>query len=284
MALTEQASAKINLGLHVLRKRPDGYHDIETVFHRVDWNDTITAEPADQLSLTCSDPELPTDRRNLCLQAAHRLRDVFDVSGGAHLHLEKRIPYGAGLGGGSSDAAATLRLLRRLWGLSLTPQQLQEVAQEIGADVSFFLRSEPAAYATGRGDDLTPLHQEDEPYRLPFPVLVAVPPIEVETPWAYRQVTPSNENRPALRDLVRANDLSSWQSRLTNDFEAPIVDAFPMVEALRERLTIHSDVYVSLTGSGGAVYAVFPSRELAEEAQERIEGGAFQTHLQYPAE
>lgn len=284
MALTAQAPAKINLGLHVLRKRPDGYHDIETVFHRVDWVDTITAEPADRLSLTCSDPELPTDEQNLCLQAAHRLREAFDVNGGARLHLEKRIPYGAGLGGGSSDAAATLQLLRRLWEVSATPQQLREIAQEIGADVSFFLGREPAAYATGRGDDLTPLYRDGDPYRLPFPVLIAVPPVEVETPWAYRQVTPGDTNRPALPDLIRANDLASWQTRLTNDFEAPIVEAFPAVAVLRERLAVHSDVYVSLSGSGGAVYAVFPSRELADEAQKRVQGDRIRTHLQYSAE
>lgn len=284
MVLAEQAPAKINLGLHVLRERPDGYHDIETVFHRIDWTDTITAEPAERLSLTCSDPELPTDERNLCLQAAYRLREDLEVRRGARLHLEKRIPYGAGLGGGSSDAAATLRLLVRLWGVSPSLERLQKTAREIGADVPFFLMDEPAAYAAGRGDDLTPLYVDGTPYQLPFPVLVAVPPIGVETPWAYGQVTPADTNRPELRDLVRANDIRSWQDRLTNDFEAPIAEAFPAVAELRDQLATYPDAYVSLSGSGGAVYAIFPSIEWAERARERVQTASLRSHLQYPPE
>ncbi|PSQ88635.1 MAG: 4-(cytidine 5'-diphospho)-2-C-methyl-D-erythritol kinase, partial [Bacteroidetes bacterium QH_2_63_10] len=139
MPLAQRAPAKINLGLHVLRERPDGDHDIETVLHRIDWADTITATPADTLSLTCSDPALPTDENNLCLQAAHRLAAAFDVTAGAELHLEKRVPYGAGLGSGSSDAATTLRLLMQLWDLNPSPEQLRGIGGAIGADVPFFL-------------------------------------------------------------------------------------------------------------------------------------------------
>lgn len=279
MTLTAYAPAKINLGLHVLRKREDGYHDIETVFHRINWADTITVEPAEALSLTCSDPDLPTDEHNLCLRAASCLKQAFDVSEGARLHLEKSIPYGAGLGGGSSDAAATLRLLVQLWDISPDPRRIRELAREIGADVPFFLEEEPAAYATGRGDDLTPFYQDTEPYRLPFPVLIAVPPIEVDTPWAYRQVIPEQSRRPNLRELVRANDLSTWQDSLTNDFEAPIVDAFPAVEELRTLLSADEEAYVSLSGSGGAVYAVYPTAHAADQAQKRVQGGRFRTHL-----
>lgn len=284
MAYTAHAPAKINLGLHVLRKRSDGYHDIETVFHRLNWIDTITAEPAETLTLTCSDPDLPTDEHNLCLQAARQLQDAFDVHTGARLYLEKRIPYGAGLGGGSSDAAATLRLLARLWELSPSVEDLQQIAREIGADVAFFLTEEPAAYATGRGDRLTPLYLGEEPYRLPFPVLVAVPPVKVETPWAYEQVAPTEEGRSDLRELVRTNDLSSWQSRLSNDFEGPIVEAFPAIAELRDRLSVGEHTYVSLSGSGGAVYAVFSSEAAARRARDRVQDPSLQTHLMWPPE
>lgn len=284
MPLTEHAPAKINLGLHVLRRRPDGYHDIETVLHRLDWADTIAAEPAESLSMTCSDPALPTDERNLCLQAARRLADRFDVKEGAALHLEKHVPYGAGLGGGSSDAAATLRLLVRLWDLDPTLQQLHEIAGEIGADVPFFLYDEPAVYATGRGETVTPLYLEATPYRLPFPVLVAVPPIEISTPWAYRQVTPNEDNRPDLRQLVCSNEIARWRSQLTNDFEAPIAEAHPEVDDLRAQLAAEEDAYVSLSGSGGAVYGVFSTREAARRAQAQLQEGPVQTHLMEAAE
>ncbi len=269
MPLVERAPAKINLGLHVLRKRPDGYHDVETVLHRFDWADTITAQPADTLSMTCSDPALPTDEDNLCLQAAHRLAEACDVTSGAELHLEKRVPYAAGLGGGSSDAAATLRLLNRLWDLGAPPEKLRPLAREIGADVPFFLSDAPAAYATGRGDDLTPLYGEDTPYRLPYPVLVAVPSVEIATPDAYAQVTPRAGGRPGLPDLVRTNDLACWRSRLVNDFAPPITDAHPDVAATRSWLNDEGAAYVSLSGSGGAVYGVFNSTERAEAAFER---------------
>jgi 4-diphosphocytidyl-2-C-methyl-D-erythritol kinase len=269
MPLVERAPAKINLGLHVLRKRPDGYHDVETVLHRLDWADTVTAQPAETLSMTCSDPTLPTDEENLCMQAAHRLAEACDVTRGAELHLEKRVPYGAGLGGGSSDAAATLRLLTRLWDLDPAPKQLHDVARGIGSDVPFFLHDAPAAYATGRGDDLTPLYGNDDPYRLPFPVLVVVPPVRVETPTAYGQVTPHEEDRPGLPDLVRSNDLAQWQSALVNDFDGPITEAYPEVAAAQSWLDDEGADYVSLSGSGGAVYGVFETVERAETAFDR---------------
>lgn len=279
MPLVERAPAKINLGLHVLRERPDGYHDVETVLHRIDWADTITGQPADTLSMTCSDPTLPTDDDNLCLQAAHRLAEACEVTSGAELHLEKRVPYGAGLGGGSSDAAATLRLLTELWDLSLSPGQLHGVAREIGSDVPFFLHDAPAAYATERGDALTPLYGDDHPYRLPFSVVVAVPPVHIETPTAYDTVTPRAEDRPGLPDLVRSSNLARWRSTLVNDFEAPIAAEYPEVTRTRAWLNDEGADYVSLSGSGGAVYGVFGAAERAERAFERGRERDEQVHL-----
>lgn len=270
MPLTQKAPAKINLGLHVLRQRPDGYHDIETVLHRIDWADTITAAPADSLSLTCSDPSLPTDEDNLCLQAAHRLAEAVDVTSGAELHLEKLVPYGAGLGSGSSDAAATLKLLTRLWNVDPSPETLREIGRKIGADVPFFLQEAPAAYATGRGDMLSTLSKDGIDYQLPFPLLVAVPPVEVPTPWAYAQVNPTETDRPDLQNVVRSNDLPNWRELLTNEFEAPVTEAEPAVEAVRTALQETDAAYVSLSGSGSAVYAAFEKLDTASAAQETL--------------
>jgi len=279
MPLTQDAPAKINLGLHVLRRRPDGYHDIETIFHRIDWADTITAAPAASLSLTCSDPSLPTDADNLCLQAAECLAAAYDVTTGAALHLEKRVPYGAGLGSGSSDAAATLRLLTRLWDLSPSPAALKEIGRDIGADVPFFLQNAPAAHATGRGDTLSPLSKDGGPYRLPFPLLVAVPPVEVPTPWAYAQITPRDSSRPDLRRVVRSNDLSRWRNALANDFEAPVTNAKPAVHAVREALRDTGAAYVSLSGSGSAVYGVFEDMRAARAARGVLHSSDVRVHL-----
>jgi 4-diphosphocytidyl-2-C-methyl-D-erythritol kinase len=281
--LTQQAPAKINLGLHILRTRPDGYHDVETVLHRINWTDTITAAPADTLSLACSDPALPTDTDNLCLEAAHRLASAFGVTDGAELYLEKRVPYGAGLGSGSSDAAATLRLLARLWDLDASPDTLHEIGGAIGADVPFFLQKAPAAYATGRGDTLSTLSTGDGPYRLPFPLLVAVPPVEISTPWAYAAVSPNDTDRPDLRRVVRTNDPSHWRSALTNDFEAPVTDAQPAVASVRSVLRDTEATYVSLSGSGGAMYGVFDTMDAARAAREALPLSEKRVHLPHPA-
>ena len=279
MPLVQDAPAKINLGLHVLRRRPDGYHDIETILHRIDWADTIAAAPADALSLTCSDPSLPTDRDNLCLQAAHRLASACDVPAGADLHLEKRVPYGAGLGSGSSDAAATLRLLARLWDVDPSPDVLRQIGRTIGADVPFFLQDAPAAYATGRGDTLSPLSKDGTSYRLPFSLLIAVPSVAVATPWAYDRVSPTEANRPDLRRLVLSNDLSRWGQVLTNDFEAPVAAAEPAVDATRAALQETDAACVSLSGSGSAVYGLFEETAAARAALQSLKPLDLRTHL-----
>jgi 4-diphosphocytidyl-2-C-methyl-D-erythritol kinase len=282
MSLTQRAPAKINLGLHVLRRRSDGYHDIETVLHRIDWADTIRAAPADTLSMTCSDPALPTNTDNLCLQAAHRLAEAFDVTTGAALHLNKRVPYGAGLGSGSSDAAATLRLLSELWGLDPPPHVLHDIGASIGSDVPFFLQDVPAAHATGRGDQLSPLTRDDAPFQLSAPVLIMAPEARISTPNAYARVTPSAAPRPSLPQLVKAEDLARWRTALTNDFETPVAAAEPAVAAALRTLRTTGAGYVSLSGSGGAAYAVYDTAAAAREAQAAVQLAARRMHLMLP--
>jgi 4-diphosphocytidyl-2-C-methyl-D-erythritol kinase len=263
-----RAPAKVNLGLHVLRRRADGDHDIETVLLRIGWADHLTARSADTLSLTCSDPSLPTGEANLCMQAAQRLAEAFGVDAGAALHLEKRLPYGAGLGGGSSDAAATLRLLDTLWGLDASPAHLREIGAEIGADVPFFLHEQtPAALATGRGTTLQPLRGTDgAPYRLPFALVVVDAGVPVSTAEAYRRVVPRAERRPDLAALVCSNDLARWRADLENDFASVVFDEHPQVEHARDRLVRAGAGYATLTGSGGAIVGVFEDPRAARAA------------------
>lgn len=265
--LEQTAPAKINLGLHVLQRRTDGYHDIETVFLRIPWADRLGVCEADRLELTCSNGALPTDRTNLCLAAAYRLADAYGVDGGASLHLEKHLPHGAGLGGGSSDAAATLRLLNQLWCLDAPEAHLHDLAAEIGSDVPFFL-GPPAAYATGRGEVLSPLHGAvgDEPYHFPFVLVVVVPPVHVSTAEAYRTVRPRAEGRPNLRAVVVSNDLARWRAGLVNDFEKPVFEAHPAISEVKMMLVEAGAGYASLSGSGSAVYGVFEEEEAAQAA------------------
>ncbi|QXD15878.1 4-(cytidine 5'-diphospho)-2-C-methyl-D-erythritol kinase [Rhodocaloribacter litoris] len=269
MLLERLAPAKINLGLHVLCRRPDGYHDLETVFLRIGWADRLAARPGADLRMTCSDPALPTDERNLCVKAARALQRAFGVTHGAALHLEKHVPYGAGLGGGSSDAAATLLLLSDLWDLDAPPDRLHALAAGLGSDVPFFLGPE-AAFATGRGEHLTPLMDPatGTPYRFPFALVVAVPPVHVATVEAYRLVRPRATGRPDLRAVVTSNDLARWRAELVNDFEAPVMAAFPGIRAAREVLLKAGAGYAALSGSGAAVFGVFEAEAAARAAAE----------------
>ncbi|MDT0633178.1 4-(cytidine 5'-diphospho)-2-C-methyl-D-erythritol kinase, partial [Rubrivirga litoralis] len=271
-ALARPAPAKLNLGLHVLRRRADGFHDLETVFLPIGWADTLAAAPASDLALTTTDPALPTDGRNLVVRAARALAAWGGVEAGARLHLDKRVPYGAGLGGGSSDAAAALRLLAELWELAVPDDVLVDLALGLGSDVPFFLDGRPAL-ATGQGERLAPLlGAAGAPYRCPFWIVVAVPDVHVGTAEAYGLVTPRDRDRPALADVVRSNDLARWRAELANDFQAPVEAAHPAIAAARRALVAGGAGYASLSGSGSAVFGAFESEAAARAAARSATG------------
>jgi 4-diphosphocytidyl-2-C-methyl-D-erythritol kinase len=276
---TLYAPAKINLGLHVLRRRPDGFHDVDTVMLRVGWSDRLSArygEEGDGVSLTCSDPSLPTDGRNLVVQAAEALRTwaaprLYDYQRprGVRFHLDKRVPHGAGLGGGSSDAAATLRLLRLMdSGGDATDADLHVIAAELGSDVPFFLEAE-AQRATGRGETLEPLrHADGAAYRLPFSLVVVMPAVSVPTAGAYGLVTPHDADRPDLAEAVLSNDLERWRRELVNDFQAPIAARHPEIRQVLSLMEGRGAGYAAMTGSGAAVFGVFDRPADARAAYE----------------
>ncbi|MEM8558547.1 MAG: 4-(cytidine 5'-diphospho)-2-C-methyl-D-erythritol kinase [Bacteroidota bacterium] len=274
--LTRYPSAKLNLGLHVLRRRPDGYHDIDTVLLPIGWHDVLSAEraPNGSVTLSCSDPALPTDGRNLVVRAAHALQAwAADHGGdpwtlGAQLHLEKRIPHGAGLGGGSSDAAQALRLLTALWALDVPPTDFHAIAARLGSDVPFFLYDQPMR-ATGTGTTLTPLTCEaGTMYACPHAFVVAMPDVQVATAHAYGLITPSDDARADLAAVVCSNDPAHWQEALVNDFEAPILAQTPPIAAAKHRLLDAGAGYAAMTGSGAAVFGVFGDAAMALDAAE----------------
>lgn len=269
--IRRNAPAKINLGLHVLGRRPDGYHDIETVFLRIPWVDILHAKRSDEVSMTCTDAELPTDERNLVMKAAALLRREYGVQHGVTFHLEKHIPYGAGLGGGSSDAAAALVLLNTIWDLNLSLEALGKAALELGSDVPFFLGA-GTAFGRGRGEQLEPLidPETDEPYRPLYPLVVAVPRVEVPTVEAYTMIEPRRTPRPDLREVVRSNDLQRWTDELINDFEQPVLSRYSAIREVKMSLTSAGSAYAALSGSGSAVYAFFEEDDRATAAAEAL--------------
>ena len=291
MPLSRLAPAKVNLGLHVLRRRDDGFHEIETVFAPLSWADELTAEPHPGLAVTTSDPALPTDRGNLVWRAAEVLADWAGIAPQARLHLDKRVPYGAGLGSGSSDAAASLRLCADLWGLDVPEDVLHGLAEGLGADVPFFLKK-GAMVGTGLGGDLAPLEKRERgregegkgrtrgnpelafaasppsasPWRCPFWLAVVVPPVHVSTAEAYALVTPNHQDRPDLAAAIASNDLARWRREVTNDFEAPVVRRHPEVGAVLTALRQSGAPWAALSGSGSAVVGAFEDGGAAEGA------------------
>ncbi len=249
------APAKINLGLRILRKRPDGFHDLETVFHRIGLRDTLHLEQADSgITMTCSEPTLPTDERNLCVRAAAAVLKHLGVRAGIRMHLEKRIPHGAGLGGGSSDAASVLKAVPELLSTKTEPDALHAIAVSLGSDVPYFL-GEGDAHATGRGEILTHFNAD-----FPFHLVVVVPPVHVSTAWAYSQIRPSDNRDASLRRMAGQR---AWlradmtEAVLANDFEQVVFAAHPQLQDIKNALHSCGALFAQMSGSGSALFGIF---------------------------
>ena len=260
-----RAYAKINLGLHVLGKRTDGYHNIETVFRLIDLYDELEIVQADEgTHFTSNNPELKEDNTNLCVRAANLLRDLTGTHTGVEISLKKRIPIGAGLGGGSSDAAAALRGIAKLWSLEISQSELQTISASLGSDVPFFFVGE-TAYATGRGEILEPLTLQ-----IPYTILVVTPKIHVSTSWAYSELKPiAGQRKLDLKALLRdrISDHAALRSQLVNDFEEPVFRTYPEIRTLKESLLNAGAIHAIMSGSGSSVFALFEDSVRAAKAQ-----------------
>jgi len=257
-----QAHAKINLGLRILGRRADGYHSIETVFHRIALCDDVHLAAADNLRVTSSSTGAPEGEANICYSAARLLQEYLGVSTGVHIHIDKAIPVGAGLGGGSADAAVVLEELPRLWGRTVTDDTLRAFALKLGSDVPFFLGNR-SALARGRGEQLTYVTLE-----IPFAILTCHPNIHVSTAWAYQTATvPRDRHLSDLLEVLRRGleDLPFLRQALVNDFEPTVFAAHPAIRRVKDRMLEAGAVYASMSGSGSSVYAFFRSAPEAEE-------------------
>jgi 4-diphosphocytidyl-2-C-methyl-D-erythritol kinase len=244
------AHAKINWSLRITGKRADGFHDLETLFQTISLHDTLTFEDSDQLTLTCDDPSIPVDGRNLVLRAARAVGKTASIA------LHKEIPAGGGLGGGSSDAAATL--------IALGKPSL-EIALTLGSDVPFFLTG-GTAYATGRGEILTPL-----PRVAGIPLLLLIPRQRVSTARAFGMLRTFSP--PLGIDRYRAmidDELLSHASELVNDFEEPIFAMLPALRTLKTQLYEAGAAWAAMSGSGSTIVGAFRDTEDRDSARERF--------------
>lgn len=241
---------KINLGLHVVAKRADGYHDIETCFFPVPWTDILEIIPASDFQFTSSGIDIPgKEEENLCVKAFALLRDAFKIPF-FKIHLHKIIPMGAGLGGGSSDAAHTLRLLNTIFELKLSTEQLKSYAAQLGSDCSFFIGDEPML-GTGRGEILNPIS-----INLAEHYLVLVKPnVHVSTKDAYAELTPKTPLHK-IKEVLQ-QPVNSWRGSLINDFEPSVFHKFPKIEKVKNRLYELGATYACMSGSGATVFGLF---------------------------
>ncbi len=243
-------NSKINLGLNVLYRRGDGYHEIETCFYPVPWNEALEAIPAKNFSYTYSGITIPGDGKNIIAKAFDSLHLKFDLSP-VHVHLHKAIPIGAGLGGGSADGSFALKLFNDLFNLHLSESELESYAAPLGADCAFFVKNNPA-FAHGIGEIL-----ESAPPVLKGKYIVMVyPTLHISTKEAYSSIIPAIP-RQSIRQIIETKPIELWSGLLVNDFEAPLFKKYPIMRQIKESLYEHGAIYAAMTGSGSTVFGIF---------------------------
>ncbi|OYW74922.1 MAG: 4-(cytidine 5'-diphospho)-2-C-methyl-D-erythritol kinase [Verrucomicrobia bacterium 12-59-8] len=264
--MTFHSPAKINLWLRILGKRPDGFHEVQTRLCRLALGDTVEIEhrgKGKDVALTCSDPTVPLDETNLAMRALRAFENRTGRQSSWRIHLEKKIPAGAGLGGGSSNAATVLKGANELAGSPLSQAQLVELGAQIGSDIPCFILDTPAADGAGRGEQVTAV---DFPWQLPL-VLIK-PPFPIPTPWAYKHWAASKE----IPGILYAPQLCPWGA-MSNDLERPVYEKYMLLPALKSWLLEQSEVHAALmSGSGSTLFAITNSptqaADLAVKARE----------------
>ena len=273
--LEKDSPCKVNLLLNILGKRPDGFHELETVFHPVNLCDRLMFQRSGHaLELTCSDPSLPTDATNLVHRAATAFLKATSIAAGVRIHLDKKIHMAAGLGGGSGNAAVTLLGLNELFGSPLPLITLHEIAATLGSDVNFFLQTKPAL-ATGRGEKIETL--EEFPAMRGAYFLLIHPGFGISTPWAYQNLArfpaalngiPGRANK--LISLLQTTDLASAGREFYNSLEAPALEKYPVLALYQEFFREHDAAATLMSGSGSTTFAIFRNRTTAEAALEKF--------------
>ena len=266
--LALRTSAKVNLALEVLGKRGDGYHEIATVLQAVDLCDRLKVEAADTLSVQTDDPDLPTDDGNLVMRAARLLQKAAGVEVGARIRLDKRIPVAAGLGGGSSDAAATLWGLSWLWGLRWPKARLRELAVELGMDVPFFLGT-GRAVARGRGERLDAL-----PGGGGYALVLVNPRVPLSTREVYGRVPAGWEARPVgterVIEALRTRNVAKVAAALTNNLESVVEPLLPVIGRMKAALLAAGALGAIMSGSGPTVFGMARSLDHARQIRTRV--------------
>lgn len=264
-----KARAKVNLALDVTGIRADGYHEMRMINHSIDLEDQLTFEPHDdRVLLTSNVQSIPLDERNLVMKVVRKIQSQFNINKGVKIHLDKKIPAQAGLAGGSSDAAATLKGLNRIWKLNLSMAELVEMGGSIGADIPYCLVG-GTALVEGIGEKITPLKELNK-----MTVLVVKPEIDIATPWAFKKLDEltitKHPDIMALIKLLNADDYERLQDVIGNVFENVVFERYPEIAKIKKVMRRQGALASVMTGSGSTVVGYYRDYELAKQSWERF--------------
>ncbi|MGE4317390.1 MAG: 4-(cytidine 5'-diphospho)-2-C-methyl-D-erythritol kinase [Deferribacterales bacterium] len=263
-SITLKSYGKINIFLHVLGKRRDGFHELYTLFTRIDTYDTITVERSDRFRITCSNPEIPTDHKNIISRVHNILRENHRIPQDFSVHIEKRIPDGGGLGGGSSNGAAYLKAVLALTKNDMPIETQTDVMAAVGSDTAFFLYDEPMT-GEGRGEKLTPYGKLPEAY-----VLLVNPDTHVSTAEVFRSGKLTLTDRAEVNKIRHAETFEDYGEILFNGLESAVLPIYPVVAEAKRALLDSGADYALMSGSGATVFGLFRNKTGAENAQINI--------------
>ncbi|MCW8961028.1 MAG: 4-(cytidine 5'-diphospho)-2-C-methyl-D-erythritol kinase [Ignavibacteriaceae bacterium] len=264
-----ESHSKINIGLNVVDKREDGFHNLQTVFYPLLLSDKLTFQKSNKLEFNSNSDFLKNLDDNLIIKAIKLIEVKSGVEIKVKIFVEKLIPIGGGLGGGSSNAAAALKAINKLFSLELNYEKLAEITLELGSDVPFFLKHNPA-YAESRGEKLFPLNLE-----IQYPIVIVNPGINISTRWAFERINPSKPNYN-LRELLSKNfDFKVIRDYVTNDFEPIVFKEYPVIEKIKKDLYELGANFALMSGTGSTVYGIFSNLQKAYWAEEHFKQSYF---------
>lgn len=277
MKIIIKSHAKINFGLNIIRKREDGFHDINTIFYPIELHDVLTFEKAAYTELTTNSVQLASEiSSNLILRSISLLESYTKKELPCKIHLDKKIPMGAGLGGGSSNAACTLLSVNDLYQLRLTQEELLKIASQIGSDVACFLRPNPT-YGESRGEVLT-----DIEFEINKPFVLLNPGIHIATLWAYQQIKPKSPDYNLLETIKEMHEnFSAFQGKVINDFEEPVFQKYPMMKTLKDEFYNSGAEFALMSGSGSTLFGIFSNAEDALTFSKKFQDKYF-IYIQLP--
>lgn len=267
-SITVNCPAKINLSLDILGKRDDGYHEINTIMQTISLEDKITIKKACEFSISSNNKDIPLDDKNIALKAAKIIFNKASIEGGVEIYIEKNIPVAAGLAGGSSDAAGTILGINNLYSLNLSKEDMMEIANSIGSDITYLLER-GTAFCTGRGEKVKKLKSLKDHF-----VLIARPDIDISTKWVYDNLNFINikerPNNNLLIDAINRNDIKFISNNLVNVLENVTIDKYNIISDIKKEMMNSGALGALMSGSGASVFGIFKDKDTIERCYKEL--------------